>query len=271
MIMGWDFAGGLTRFFKSLMVQKRVIFALLMREALTRYGRHNIGLFWLFAEPMMFTLGVTALWSATGRGHASQLPIAAFALTGYSSVLLWRNMPGRCIGAIQPNASLMYHRNVRIIDIFMSRLILEAMGATGSFLVLTLAFNYVGLIDLPEDVFKIIIGWTLLAWFGAALAITLGTLAEHSELVDKLWHPASYLMFPLSGAGFLMSAAPPAFQKVVGWIPMVHCTEYIREGYFGSKIVAIHNLGYVLLVNLILTAFGLLQIRVIARRGVLSD
>ncbi len=92
-----------------------MIGALLMREILTRYGRHNIGFLWLFVEPMLFTLGVTALWTATRAVHGSDLPIVAFAITGYSSVLLWRNMPFRCIGAIEPNLSLMYHRNVRPI------------------------------------------------------------------------------------------------------------------------------------------------------------
>src|SRR6188768_1400084 len=94
-----------TSFARSLAIERRVIGALLMREILTRYGRHNIGFLWLFVEPMLFTLGVTALWTATKALHGSNLPIVAFAITGYSSVLLWRNMPHRCIGAISPNLS----------------------------------------------------------------------------------------------------------------------------------------------------------------------
>jgi hypothetical protein len=42
---------------ESLQTQLRVLYALLARELLTRYGRHNIGFVWLFAEPMLFTLG----------------------------------------------------------------------------------------------------------------------------------------------------------------------------------------------------------------------
>mgnify|MGYP003287754068 CR=1 FL=1 len=34
---------------------------------------------------------------------AENFPIAAFALSGYSTVLLWRNMPTRCISAVEPN------------------------------------------------------------------------------------------------------------------------------------------------------------------------
>src|SRR5512139_966706 len=107
-------------------IQRRVLGALLMREILTRYGRHNIGFLWLFVEPMLFTLGVTAMWTALKTVHGSDLPIVAFSITGYSSVLLWRNMSGRCIGALTPNLSLLYHRNVRPMDIYAARLLLEA-------------------------------------------------------------------------------------------------------------------------------------------------
>src|SRR5690348_16705535 len=109
----------------ALIIQRRVIFALLMREVLTHFGRHNLGFLWLFLEPMIFTLAVTALWTATKAVHGSDLPIVAFAITGYSSVLLWRNMPSRTIGALGPNLSLLYHRNVRPIDIYLARLLLE--------------------------------------------------------------------------------------------------------------------------------------------------
>src|SRR3546814_20481006 len=89
-----------------------------MREVLTRFGRHNIGFLWMFVEPMLFTLGVTTLWYFSHANHGSSLPIVAFALTGYSSVLLWRNMPGRCVAAIEPNLSLLFPRQVRLIDVY---------------------------------------------------------------------------------------------------------------------------------------------------------
>ena len=103
---------GETSLRRSWAIQRRIIWALLMREVLTRYGRHNIGFMWLFVEPMLFTLGVTALWSATKSIHTTNLPIVAFAITGYSSVLLWRNMPGRCVDALELMAA---ERDVQII------------------------------------------------------------------------------------------------------------------------------------------------------------
>lgn len=250
---------------RSAEVQWRVIHALLMREILTRYGRHNIGFLWLFVEPMLFTTGVTTLWTLTKSVHGSNLPIVAFALSGYSAVLLWRNMPSRCIGAIEPNLSLMYHRNVRVIDIFVARLILEGGGATISFVTLSLFFIYIGWLDPPADVLTVAKGWLMIAWFGASLAIFLGALSERTELIEKIWHPASYLAFPLSGAAFMVSALPPAAQHYILYVPMVNGVEIVREGYFGNKVNAIYDLPYMIGCCVALTLLALAQVAIANR------
>lgn len=246
-------------------VQRRVIFALLMREVMTRFGRHNLGFLWLFFEPMLFTLGVTALWTATKSVHGSTLAIVPFAVTGYSSVLLWRNMPSRCIGAVEPNRTLLYHRNVRVLDIYLARLLLEIVGATMSFATLTLFFSGIGWMDLPEDILKVLFGWVMLAWFGSALAIFLGSLSEEYEIVDKLWHPASYLLFPLSGAAYMVDALPKAAQNLALTLPMVNGVEVLRDGFFGSRIHAIYDIQYMAIFNLVLSAFALVQLKKISK------
>lgn len=252
--------------FEAWSIQRRVIGALLMREVITRYGRNNIGFLWLFVEPLIFTLGVTALWTATQSVHGSSLPIVAFAMTGYSSVLIWRNMPSRCIGAVEPNLSLMYHRQVKIIDIFAARVVLEACGASISFVVLGVLYWFFGWVEPPENVLTVILGWTMLIWFGVSLGILLGSLAEMSDLVEKLWHPASYLLFPLSGAAFMVDALPKTAQNVVLLLPMVHGVELVREGYFGSAVHARYDIGYMTLCCLGLSLFALASLQIISRK-----
>jgi len=257
--------GALPSLRQSWSIQRRVIWALVLREMLTRFGRHNIGFLWLFVEPMLFTLGVTALWTAAQAMHGSDLPIVAFAISGYSSVLLWRNMPARCIGALEPNLSLLFHRNVRPIDIYLARLLLEVAGATMSFVFLVMFFSFIGWLDMPEDVLQVAGGWVMLAWFGVGLALFLGGLSEVSEIVEKLWHPMSYLLFPLSGAAFLVSALPQQARDFVLWLPMVHGVEFLREGFFGSRITAYYDLTYMAIANLALTVLGLAQVSRVSR------
>jgi capsular polysaccharide transport system permease protein len=253
-------------FFKSLRVQWRVIQALLMREVITRFGRENLGVLWLIAEPATFTLGVAALWSAAGMTHGSSLPIVAFAITGYSSVLMWRNTASKCNSAILQNFNLLYHRNVQVIDVFITRIILEIAGTTASFTVLILVFTLIGRIEPPVDMLQVVGGWLMLAWFGAALGLVLGAATAYSELVDRIWHPTSYLLFPLSGAAFMVEWLPPAGQEVVLMLPMVHGVEILREGFFGNAVRTHYDAPYMALCCLALTLVGLILVRDAERR-----
>jgi ABC-type polysaccharide/polyol phosphate export permease len=251
---------------ESFKIQRRVIGALLMREILDRWGRHNIGFMWFFAEPMVFTLGVMTLWHVTGLSHSTTISPVGFAITGYSSILLWRNMPGRLVSAVSANLTLMHHRNIRVMDIYSARLLLEAMGATVSFIILTIVFSIIGLLKLPCDPLEVVIGWLMTGWLGASLAITIGALSERSEIVHTLWHPASYLLMPLSGAAFTVSSLPESFQKAVLLIPMVHGVEMMREGFFGPSFHAHYSFQYMLSWCLILTFMGLSQMTIVGRK-----
>jgi ABC-type polysaccharide/polyol phosphate export permease len=257
--------GGMNRLLDNLKIQGRVLWALLLREILTRYGRKNIGFLWLFVEPMLFTLAITSLWTATKAVHGSDLPIVAFALTGYSSILMWRNMPGRCIGALESNRSLLFHRQVLIFDVYIARIALEFFSASTSFVVLALIFWGVEWLLPPEDTMEVMAGWMLLAWFGAALAMALAGLSEKFDIIQKLWPPTSYLLFPLSGAAFIADALPEKARDIVLHLPMLNCVEIIREGWFGTKMVAHYDVSYVVIFNLVLTFVSLALVRQVGR------
>src|SRR3984893_18073655 len=107
---------------RSLAIQRRVLHALMMREIITRFGRENLGVLWLIAEPMLFTIGVATLWTAAGFHHGSSMPIVAFAVSGYSSVLMWRNSASRACSAVEQNKPLLYHRNVQVVDVLLTRI-----------------------------------------------------------------------------------------------------------------------------------------------------
>ncbi len=252
--LGSEFSGSLLR---SALIQLRVIHALVLREVITRYGRHNIGFAWLFLEPMLFTCGIATLWTMMKLTHGSSLPIVAFALTGYSSILLWRNCSNRCIKAIEPNLCLMFHRNVTALDVLLARVVLEVLGASVSLTALSLVFISIGWMAPPSDILLALQGWGMLAWFALSLSLLVGALSERSELLDRVWHIVTYLLFPLSGAGFLVEWLPSAAQKALLWLPMVHGVEMIRSGYFGGLMHPHYDAGYLAVANLTVMLLGL--------------
>jgi len=250
---------------ESFAIQRRVIWALLLREIITQFGRKGLGFAWIFLDPMLFTLVVTALWTMVGAHKSSSIPIAAFALTGYSCVLLWRNMPGRTESAVRMNAPLLYHRNVRLMDVFLARLILMAGGATLSFVILGIIFFWIALIAPPEDPLLVLGGWLMMGLFGISLAIFIGTFNAKWHWVEKVWHPLSYILMPLSGAMFLLDPLPKKAQEFLLLIPMVHGCECIRDGYFGSKFTAHYNPAYIIIWSICLLLVAMLALRKISR------
>jgi ABC-type polysaccharide/polyol phosphate export permease len=248
-------------FWHSLAIQRRVIGALMMREVITRFGRHNLGALWIVGEPMLFTLGIATLWSGTGLRHDSDIPIVAFAITGYSSVLAWRNTVTRCSHAVQQNLNLLYHRNVKVIDVLITRVLLEIGGATTSFVVLTLVFVSGEWITPPKDLMLVVAGWLMMSWFGLGLGLTIGAATAYSPIVERVWHPTSYLLFPLSGAAYMAAWLPSSTRDVLLLLPMPNALELIREGFFGDVMKYYHDMGYMAMCNLALTLSGLWLVR----------
>jgi capsular polysaccharide transport system permease protein len=244
----------------SVRIQRRIVGALLLRELLTRFGRRNIGFLWLFIEPMLFTGGVLGIWTLYHR-DSTPFPLTAFCISGYGTVLLWRNTIGRCGNAVEPNRALMHHRNVRVIDLFLARIILEIAGASVSFLALVTLFTLLGSIAPPDDLAKMILSWALLAWFSASMALIVGALATISEPFERFWHIFAYLFLPASGAFFAVSALPESLQALATWIPTVNGTELLRAGMFGPAYEAHYDLAYLASLNLALMIPGLILVR----------
>jgi capsular polysaccharide transport system permease protein len=251
---------------QSLNIQVRVVGALVMREIITRFGRHNIGFLWLFVEPMMFTLGIAGLWYLTKASHGHNVPIIEFALTGYSTVLLWRNCATRCVGGLTPNVSLLYHRNVKPIDVFLARIVLEIAGATISFYCLTVCFYVAGLVDLPAHPFRVVAAWLLTSFLSTALGVFIGAISELSEVAERVWHTLTYLLFPFSGSVFMVDWLPQRARDAVLLLPWVHGVEMLRSGYLGEGYRYHYSIAYLVWVASFLMLTGLIILRVVHRR-----
>ena len=245
---------------QSLSIQKDVIGALLMREIITRYGRNNIGFLWLIVEPLLVTITIAAMWGVRGKS-ISGLNIYAFMLTGYPLMMMWRYAANRCMGAISANQGLLYHRNIRVFDVYFSRVLLEVLGASASLIVLIIGFYAFGLIPAPANLLYMAVAWILMAWFALGLGITVGVLSHVSDVFKRIWQAFSVVLIFASGAFYLVDALPQRAQQFVLLIPMVHGTEMLRHGYFGDQTYTHESIGYILISNLILMFIGMVLIQ----------
>ena len=248
-------------FLQSFHIQRRVISALLKREIITRYGRNNIGFMWLFVEPLVMTLIIALFWKYARGDTRAGLPVIAFMITGYPIAMLWRNGANRSSKAIGSNKGMLYHRNVRVLDLFLSRLLLEIFGTTTAFVLIMLGFYLVGWISQPADILYMVYAWMLMDWFSLGLGLVVGSLSERYEVFGRMWSMLSFVMFPLSGIFYMVDALPKKAQEIVLHFPMVHGTEMMRQGYFGARIHTHEDVVFVIVVNLVLLLLGLMLVK----------
>ena len=249
-----------TSFWESLIIQKRGIGALLWRENITRYGRNNLRFLWLFVEPLLMTLIMVLMWKFFKVNNISTLNIVAFTITGYPMMMMWRNASNRAIGSISANMSLLYHRNVRVLDTIFARMLLEIAGATIAQIAIMSVLIAVRWIEMPADIFYMLLAWLLMAMFAIGLGLIICSVAFHFEPFGKVWGTISFVMMPLSGVFFFVHNLPQQLQHYVLMLPMVHGTEMFRAGYFGNSVTTYGNPWFILLCNLVLLLLGLAMV-----------
>ena len=104
-------------FSQGLRVQVKVIKALIVRELVTRFGRDNIGFLWIVAEPLLFAGLVGFVWTFIRGVDKGGISVVAFVVTGYIPLTFLRHSFGRSAKIFQSNSALLYHRQVKILDL----------------------------------------------------------------------------------------------------------------------------------------------------------
>jgi capsular polysaccharide transport system permease protein len=111
----------MSSFWRGLLIQRRVVGALIIREIYSRVGRESLGFAWLVAEPLVFALPVLFVWRAVRDPNEHGLSLVPFLWSGYLPLLLFRHLGGRILLFIRANVPLLYHQRVKIFDIFIAR------------------------------------------------------------------------------------------------------------------------------------------------------
>lgn len=251
-------------------IQVRVIKALMLRELTTRFGRENIGFLWVMAEPLLFAVLVGLLWRAMKGPLEYGVDIVAFVVSGYIPLVLFRSSVSRAVSSFTANGSLMYHRQIKVLDLIMVRFLIELIGHMMAYLFIALVLGALGFFPWPYDIGFLMLGWAYYAAFTFAVTLVVAPLSEMSDILEKVIPVTTYLMVPFSGAFYLVGSLYPAAAEVVLWSPPVHGMEMMRYGIFGPSIDPQYDFLYPLQFILPCTVLGLLLCRNVRRQLVIE-
>lgn len=246
-------------------IMQDVLFALVLREYLTRFGSRRMGAFWEIFEPMsniafiMFIFGVIRARSMPG------MDFPLFLLTGMIPFFLMRNIIFKLMDSVGANQALFSYPNIKIFDTYIARVLVECSISTIVYSIFIFIFGfwfgYDVFVAYPlEWLFSLLVGILFAFGLGILFSVITQVLPNAKSIIRIMFLPL-YLM---SGVIFPLWIVPDKYLPWLLWNPFAHIISNIREGVF------IHYPGingvtqtYPLVVTLLVlfTATGLYRIR----------
>lgn len=246
-------------------IQARVIHALMLRELHTRFGRENIGFLWIMVEPLLFAGLVAIMWRYMKGPEEHGISIVAFVVTGYIPITLFRHAVSRSISIFVANGSLLYHRQVKILDFILVRFMIELLGGMMAFVFIAGVLILFDEFPFPDDFGMLIGGWALYALVTLSLCFIIGPLSEMSEVVEKFVPVTTYIMIPFSGSFTMASWLTPTVRDYMLWSPFVNAMEIMRAGVWGDNVTVYYNVWNPLGFAMVCMVIGLALCRRVRR------
>ena len=245
----------------SLKVNARVLSALVVREALNRYGHENLGFFWVMVEPLMFSGAVMLMWAAMRHAHMENVGLVLFVLTGYCSLTMWRHVVGRSIRSVSQRAELLYHVNIKPLDLLLAFCLLEVLGTFTAFILAYIPLALFEVVYPVRDPLLMAGGFFFLGWFSTSVAMIFAGLSERYEVMEKFIPASLYVSIPLTGVFSLVDWLPQKAQTVLLYSPLVNAVEMFRAGVMPEDVVTRYYTGYLALSCFFTFAVGLLMMK----------
>lgn len=218
----------------SLRIFKSVVFALMLREMHTRFGKLNIGYVWAIVDPAAQVVMLTFILGFAAAIVMPGVAFPVFVLTGVLPYGLFRAIVTQNMAAIDANRGLFGYRQVKPFDAFVARTTLEMVIHLVTFLVLIGTISWLGWEVTIFDPLMFIAVALLMALFSFSLGILLTIAASFNRELRKIIPLALTPFFFISGVFYPMKAIPEKYLPLIIWNPLLHFIELLREAYFES-------------------------------------
>lgn len=221
------------RIIDALAVQFRVFNALILRETKSRYGRHKLGFFWIFLEPLFFVGLFLAFKLLIKSPTSNGMSDAYFIITGITPFLLFRQTMSQLANSIAGSRNLLAFPQVTTFDVMIATALLEFASMIFVFSMLVLGF---AVFDEPpriENPLLVLYGTLLLGITGTGLGMIFASLIPIWPSIKNITNPLfGRPLFFTSGIFFTAEMLPAAARDIVLWNPLLHMVEIIRSAFF---------------------------------------
>ena len=251
-----------------LQIQRDVIYALLLRELSSRFGRSRGGFLWVLVEPIAHLLVPVIIRGFIRGGLMPGVEFPVFIVYGILPFLLFKAICLQIVDGVNAGQGLLSYRQVLLMDVFIAK-------ALAFFVIQAIVFIIVltglGMFDFhvlpPRPVeFAGVLGLTVVLAFGLGLLLAaIASMVPDAKSVIRVMFMPLYFV---SGILFPVTRFPDEWVQWMALNPVLHLVELSRvmaiDRYEPMKYLSI---GYPVALALTTTIIGLMlyRLRYLAR------
>lgn len=249
-------------------IQRDVIYALLLRELSSRFGKSRGGFLWVLVEPIAHLVVPIFIFGFIRQRLMPGVEFPVFLVYGFLPFLLFKAICLQIVDGVNTAQGLLSYRQVLLMDVFIAKSMAHLVIQAVVFIIVLTGLATFGYHVLPPHPveFAGVLALT------AVLAFGLGVLfAAIASLIPDA-RPVIHVMFmPLYFISGILFPVSRFSDELVRWLainPVLHLVELTRvagvEGYVPMKYL---SLAYPVTLALVATVIGLMlyRLRYLAR------
>jgi ABC-type polysaccharide/polyol phosphate export permease/Flp pilus assembly protein TadD len=215
--------------------QCRVITALMIREARTRFGESRLGYGWALLEPILHILMLSLVFAVLMHGRPPIGPqFFIFYYTGIIPYHIFVHSSSSMTYAIVANGALLQLPLVATFDVILARGLLEFATDISVAVILLAGFNAIGLAAMPAD-FGGVAAAVLAAWLlGCGCGFVNAVINAFCKSWDKVWAQITRVLYFCSGIFYVPAMMPQWIRDELAWNPVLQAVDWFRAGFFAD-------------------------------------
>ena len=236
------------------LAQARVLFALLMREMTTRFGRSSAGYLWALIEPVAFIALLSLAFSQIAHSPPVGRSFPLFYATGYVAFSFYNDIAALTGRSVHVNRPLLNYPAVSPLDTVLARFVLQVLTGLA-----VAAIVFAGILAVFADQvlirpLPIMLALALAALLGLGVGLLNCTLFALSKGWEVAYGVISRPLFLISAVFFSFGSLPGFVREGLWWNPLIHLVGLMRAGFY-----PVYDAGYASPLYVLAIALGLIM------------
>jgi capsular polysaccharide transport system permease protein len=251
-----------------MQIQRDVIYALLLRELSSRFGKSRGGFVWVLVEPLAHLLVPVVMFGFIRQALVPGVEFPVFLVYGFMPFLLFKAICLQIVDGVNAGQGLLSYRQVLLMDVFVAKALAHAVIQAMVFILVLAGLAMLGYDVLPPRPVELagVLLLTVVLAFG--LGVVFAAIASLVPDARAVIHVMFMPLYFVSGILFPVTRFSDEWVRLLAINPVLHLVELSRvmgvDGYQPMKYLSV---TYPVALALVATVIGLMlyRLRYLAR------